>query len=443
MWPLRTTARQWSWWIRQINNTPWSSCGPGRRRCLKSCANTMRPPWSPGASRPRPRRNSPARAWPCTPELSVPSWTPRPCIRTRGWPRWPGSFAKLQPPDCASSYRTMTRLTPTWIAAVLLLGMISSVHALLPPPDTLRGVQDMVREAVAKVRPSVVAVRAQKQELAPGGGEMWFESVGSGIVVDQHGHVLTNSHVVRGASRISVVFWDQPDRVFTARVTDDDPDNDLALLLVESGPALHPAPLGHASTLGIGQWVVSVGSPYGYDHSASLGIISGLHRNLNIDGVRYRDMIQTDAVINQGSSGGPLINANGRVVGINTAVFSPDNAYAGISFAIPVNRAKQFLSRTLGAVPTVAAATMPSPGPSPATPGNAQGPAASGFQHCPPLARARARALPRWHRPNPLGPLRIPKPGIHCQVLWVLLPAPASARLVVPGKTRLDFSHCR
>lgn len=237
---------------------------------------------------------------------------------------------------------------------LLAWGAVLACLALAPElawANTLQVLQADVQQAVSRVRPSVVAIRAQKRELAPGGGEMWFESIGSGIVVDERGYILTNSHVVRGAARISAGFWQTPDRDFTATLVDDAPDLDLALLRVDGAGALPPAQLGDAASLALGQWVVSVGSPYGYEYSATLGIVSGLHRDLSINGVPYKDMIQTDATINQGNSGGPLVNVNGEVIGVNMACVMPDHRYSGIGFAVPINDAAGLLSGQAGAAP--------------------------------------------------------------------------------------------
>lgn len=220
----------------------------------------------------------------------------------------------------------------------------------------LEQLQADLRRTVAAIRPSVVCVRAQKRQVMQGGGEMWFESVGSGIVVDARGYVLTNSHVVRSGERVTVTLWDNAQTPLPAVVADEDPDNDLALLKIDAAANYRPAAMGDARSLAVGDWVVSVGSPYGFEHSATFGVVSALGRNLSIGGVAYRDMIQTDATITQGNSGGPLLDLSGVVVAINSAIFSPENAYTGIGFAIPINRAKHFISRTIGAVPTVRAA---------------------------------------------------------------------------------------
>ena len=340
---------------------------------------------------------------------------------------------------------------------LLAWGAVLACLALAPElawANTLQVLQADVQQAVGRVRPSVVAIRAQKRELAPGGGEMWFESIGSGIVVDERGYILTNSHVVRGAARISAGFWQTPDRDFTATLVDDAPDLDLALLRVDGAGALPPAQLGDAASLALGQWVVSVGSPYGYEYSATLGIVSGLHRDLSINGVPYKDMIQTDATINQGNSGGPLVDRNGQVVGVSAAIFAPDKAYTGVGFAIPINRARQFISATIGAVP-IAAQARPAalvaqnmapvqPVPQrqllpPLSPAAVQTPAAArqGFQPLPEAATTPAIAPQPVFQPLPP---QAAQPAPLPPVLPAALAGIQTVATTVPKKTPIDLN---
>jgi S1-C subfamily serine protease/uncharacterized membrane protein YfcA len=255
-----------------------------------------------------------------------------------------------------------------------LSGSPGEAFAQAQDPGVLPRLQADLNRVVARIKPSVVCVKAQKRQTFQGGGEMWFESIGSGIVVDGRGYILTNSHVVRGGEKIMVGFWTQGANDFAATIVDEDPAMDLALLRVDTLLPVVPARLGNSSALQIGDYIVSVGSPYGYEHSATFGIISGLHRDLMIGGAAFTDMIQTDATINQGNSGGPLLDLSGDVVGISVAIYSPDKAYTGVGFAIPVNRAKQFVSRTTGAI---AVQSPQAPG-NLAVPGGALTPAATG-----------------------------------------------------------------
>ncbi|HIJ55549.1 MAG TPA: TSUP family transporter, partial [Deltaproteobacteria bacterium] len=219
--------------------------------------------------------------------------------------------------------------------------------------DPLMNLQENVSHAVAKVRPSVVCVKAKKKkQLAgdAGAGVMWYESIGSGIIVDERGYILTNHHVVADAESISVNLWRSRNHAFAARMVHSDTSQDMAVLKIDGNERFVPAALGDSDRIEAGDWVIAVGSPFGFEHSATLGIVSDLHRDLMIGGASYKGMIQTDAVINQGNSGGPLIDIFGRVVGVGTAIYAPEGTYTGIGFAIPINRAKHFFTRVTGAI---------------------------------------------------------------------------------------------
>ncbi|MBF0515218.1 MAG: trypsin-like peptidase domain-containing protein [Desulfovibrionaceae bacterium] len=218
-------------------------------------------------------------------------------------------------------------------------------EAFAQDQGVLGNLQADLNRVVARIKPSVVCVKAQKRQVFQGGGEMWFESIGSGIVVDGRGYILTNSHVVKGGEKIMVGFWTQGKSEFAAAVVDEDPAADLALLRVDAPLPLIPAVFGNSGDLRLGDYIVSVGSPYGFEHSATFGVVSGLHRDLMIGGAAFTDMIQTDATINQGNSGGPLLTLSGEVAGVSVAIYSPDKAYTGVGFAIPADRARQFVSR--------------------------------------------------------------------------------------------------
>ncbi|BAH77599.1 S1C family serine protease [Solidesulfovibrio magneticus] len=316
-----------------------------------------------------------------------------------------------------------------WTAACCL-GLWLQAAQCQGAAAVLDQLQADVRQALAAIKPSVASVKAQKRQMLKGGGEMWFESVGSGLVVDERGYILTNSHVVRSGERVTVALWNGSGTELPATIVDEDVDNDLALLKIEPAAALRPAPLGDAAGLAVGDWVVSVGSPYGYEHSATFGIVSGLHRNLMINGVAYRDMIQTDAAITQGNSGGPLLDLNGVAVGINAAIFSPENAYTGIAFTIPINRAKHFISRTIGAVPTIRSAPAGTPAAT-GTPVAAGTPTAVG-----PQGGLRPGFQPLPDQPAPaaaVNPVR-PQPGAALPAQALPNPGPAGQPLTIAGQ---------
>jgi S1-C subfamily serine protease len=164
---------------------------------------------------------------------------------------------------------------------------------------------------------------------------------GSGFVFDRDGHIVTNYHVVEGADQLSVTLADES--VVPAELVGVDPSNDLAVIRVSvPEDTLRPVPLGDSSTLRVGQFVVAIGNPFGLERTLTTGVISALGRSIESPDQRFiGEIIQTDAAINPGNSGGPLLDLAGRVIGVNTAIFSPSQASAGIGFAIPVSSVKR------------------------------------------------------------------------------------------------------
>ncbi len=170
------------------------------------------------------------------------------------------------------------------------------------------------------------------------------EGAGSGFVLDRDGHILTNYHVIRSARDIEVNFSDGS--IFPAQVVGVDPRNDVAVLKIDAPPErLIPVELGSSSDLLVGQRTVVIGNPFGqFGNTLTTGVISALDRTLEgPDGRTITGIIQTDAAINRGNSGGPLLDSSGRVIGINTAIFSPSGASAGVGFAIPVDTVRRLL----------------------------------------------------------------------------------------------------
>ncbi|MBF0629864.1 MAG: trypsin-like peptidase domain-containing protein [Magnetococcales bacterium] len=171
------------------------------------------------------------------------------------------------------------------------------------------------------------------------------ESIGSGIIVTTEGHVLTNFHVVENAKNVVVLVYNGAgDKSFFAEVVARDNTRDLALLLIESADIqLKPAALGNSENAQIGDSVITIGSPYGLNHSVSKGIVSGKRKVVNIGGVLHKGLLQTDAAINRGNSGGPLVDGQGWVIGVNTAIYTTTSAFSGVGFAVPINAARDFL----------------------------------------------------------------------------------------------------
>lgn len=216
--------------------------------------------------------------------------------------------------------------------------------------------QTAITAAVARVSPSVVTVQTEVVERVPadfyeqffGGrsGRRATSGLGSGIIVREDGVIVTNAHVINGATRIEVALRDG--MRYPARLLGADETNDLAVIKIDAKD-LPVAPLGNSSTLLIGEWAIAIGSPFGFllantEPSVTAGVVSGTGRNLAAEGSGagvYVDMIQTDASINPGNSGGPLVNALGEVIGVNSSIYTPSGGSIGLGFAIPINRARR------------------------------------------------------------------------------------------------------
>jgi S1-C subfamily serine protease len=173
------------------------------------------------------------------------------------------------------------------------------------------------------------------------------QGTGSGFIWDEQGRVVTNFHVIRGAQEALVRLGDQ--RSFPARLVGASPEHDIAVLQVDVPQNLpRPIPIGSSTELRVGQTVLAIGNPFGLDHTLTTGIVSALNRTVdNESGGVIENVIQTDAAINPGNSGGPLIDSAGRLVGINTMIYSPSGAYAGIGFAVPVDTINRVVPRII------------------------------------------------------------------------------------------------
>lgn len=163
---------------------------------------------------------------------------------------------------------------------------------------------------------------------------------GSGFIWDKEGHIVTNFHVIQGADRATVTLYDQT--TYEAELVGRAADKDLAVLKIDAPiEKLIPIERGQSENLQVGQSVFAIGNPFGLDYSLTTGIISALGREINsVAGIKIQDVIQTDAAINPGNSGGPLLNSAGQLIGVNTAIYSPNGASAGIGFSIPVDEVK-------------------------------------------------------------------------------------------------------
>jgi len=181
-----------------------------------------------------------------------------------------------------------------------------------------------------------------------GDGAIRERSLGSGVIVDGKGFIVTNRHVVEKADRIRVRLQDDPPGVqHDAKVIGEDPETDLAVIKIELDRGVPAAKLGNSDGMEVGDWVLAIGSPFGQVGTVTAGIVSAKGRDI-VPGRQFQTFIQTDAAINPGNSGGPLVNMNGEVIGINTAILSETNAYAGVGFSLPSNTVVQVYNQLIG-----------------------------------------------------------------------------------------------
>lgn len=174
-----------------------------------------------------------------------------------------------------------------------------------------------------------------------------MEGKGSGVIIDRDGYILTNEHVIRNANEIKVTLLDG--REFKGKVVGSDRMTDIAVVKIPAHN-LPVAKLGDSDRVRVGEWVIAIGNPFGYSHTVTCGIISAKGRSLKDveEGKILEGLLQTDAAINRGNSGGPLVNLRGEVIGINTAIFpSEEGGFLGIGFAIPINKAKEIMTQLI------------------------------------------------------------------------------------------------
>lgn len=204
-------------------------------------------------------------------------------------------------------------------------------------PDELNNISvyERLNEAVVHITTEVVRLNWFLEPVPTEGGS------GSGSIIDARGYVLTNNHVVEGASRLLVNLADGAQ--FEAEVVGTDPESDLAVIRFNPGNRQLPTiPMGSSDGLRVGQKVLAIGNPFGFDRTLTTGIVSALGRPIQgRNGIVIQGMIQTDASINPGNSGGPLLNSRGEMIGINTLIYSTSGGSVGIGFAVPVNTAKR------------------------------------------------------------------------------------------------------
>jgi S1-C subfamily serine protease len=218
-------------------------------------------------------------------------------------------------------------------------GIAQVPAALAPLPPGLSPEEQRDIEVFRRAQPSVVFITsiALRRNLLSFDVQQIPQGTGSGFVWDRQGHIVTNFHVVQEGDAFAVTLADQSE--WEAKVVGAAPEKDLAVIRIKAPPEkLVPLSPGVSKTLIVGQRVLAVGNPFGLDHSLTVGVVSALGRELRSpSGRRIRDVIQTDAAINPGNSGGPLLDSSARLIGVNSAIYSPSGASVGIGFAVPVD----------------------------------------------------------------------------------------------------------
>lgn len=254
----------------------------------------------------------------------------------------------------------LTRWLPLLVIALSLLLVVQAwvprlVEMSAPPPEprpiTPRG--DLAEDEQSTVKLFQEASKSVVFITTSQVGRDFFFNVleipkgsGSGFVWDEQGHIVTNFHVVSGASNVKVTLPDQS--TWPATVIGKSPERDLAVLKVDAPDGrLPPLLVGKSGDLQVGQKVFAIGNPFGLDQTLTTGIVSGLGRQLHSDQGLMEDLIQTDAAINPGNSGGPLLDSAGRLIGVNAAIYSPSGASAGVGFAIPVDGVQRVIPQLI------------------------------------------------------------------------------------------------
>jgi S1-C subfamily serine protease len=227
-----------------------------------------------------------------------------------------------------------------------------SAAPLTRPASQSEGKGLTVSEIYDRTSSGVAFISAQMTQTSQGPLDLFPEgqqstATGSGFLIDEEGHVLTNAHVVQGASRVDVQFSEDGESQ-QAEVVGTDPSSDLALLKVDDTQGATPLPLGDSSKAEVGDPVVAIGNPFGLDRTVTSGIVSALQRQIQApNGFSISDVIQTDAAINPGNSGGPLLDSTGQVIGVNSQIASQSGGNEGVAFAVPISTATDVVSQIL------------------------------------------------------------------------------------------------
>ena len=246
------------------------------------------------------------------------------------------------------------------VTVLAILGLIVSAIVCPLSSEASKLRRSAVVKAVETASPAVVNINTEQTTSIRnpfsglGGGSLFEDffrdfmpqfpknrtstSLGSGVIIDKKGFILTNEHVIQGAVKIRVTLADG--REFSARLIGADPPSDLAVLRIEAEESLPEIPMGQSEDLMIGETVIAIGNPFGLSHTVTTGVISAANRSFQTEKRIYNDFIQTDAAINPGNSGGPLLNIDGELIGINTSIYQKAQ---GVGFAIPIDRARRII----------------------------------------------------------------------------------------------------
>ena len=246
------------------------------------------------------------------------------------------------------------RLTRFIFSSILVCVLFSSNHQFNNP----------FIEVSKKANPCIVSIISEKEvvqkQFNPFFNDPFFEdffpefkrkgeSLGSGVIIDNEGYIITNNHVIEGADKIRVILYNKNE--YEATIIGVDPLSDLAIIQIEADEALSTVKMGDSDKLSVGEWVIAIGSPFGLhlNHTVTAGIVSATGRSSVMSKLTYEDFIQHDAAINPGNSGGALLNLDGELIGINTAIATDgySRSNAGVGFAIPINQARRVVEDLL------------------------------------------------------------------------------------------------
>ena len=285
----------------------------------------------------------------------------------------------MEDSNCSRKKIILTGIAVCAVFAAFMLGKSEKKNYETPPsavavPKEVAGLQDAFIGVAEKVKPAVVSIYTEQvvREVVPfdyffsdpfdeffndylGGKpspgrqnqkhernryyQKKTEGAGSGVIINSDGYILTNYHVVKDADKISVKLAN--DKEYAGKVIGKDPKTDLAVVKIKHRGPFPVAALGDSDKIRVGEWVLAIGSPFGLEQTVTAGIISAKRQSMQISNSYYRDLIQTDASINMGNSGGPLVNIRGEVIGVNTAIYSQSGGSVGVGFAIPINRGER------------------------------------------------------------------------------------------------------